>query len=848
LFDLQNQTKLRLLRQYMISYRKSSCEIEFRGGKMNINYKFIKQGQSYKIPENKNEVVLDVGGVNQGLIFDHHFPNGPKDCASKLVFNNSNRLNGLKENIKEVTIVIHNDPDFDCSCAAWLVKNYLNDIVPEGAKWVIQYASLVDSGKLKINNEYFLVPSTAIYAFYELAQKKIENNEINADDKNKWILDRAFDLLDWCAENLSGIEINDYKNIDDKSIFDLMTEAHIFNMEFELLKNDWATYENELLDKNICESIKDFKLYNQEKSIEGVKALIFYRQPKSSLTKYWARNDSYIFTLIPLTCDGQWDNAIWKPSGFSGKPNRVILSVPPDSNYNLQTLAIQLERAECEYEGMILGDAAELKRTRTVVRNGYENERWVTNNDPWYDGSSFNYTIVDAPSSLSFLPTEKIIAVAKSFTEMDVTNVQIKIIYPIILEADKKFRDDSWKCFLNANNCSHKDKSNTWIPITELSYLKGNPVNIYLFDYAKKLLNLEGVTNGATKTGTSWYLNDKKFSIKITENKGIKEYIVVDSNDMEPNTSSYEISNSKMVCFPSKIAFLILSVNIQGINISSDIPGILKGISCNFENDLKAFFDIKQLNIKDPVYLVFAEFNREKFINIGIGHDVFAICSFLDETVPLTDGSNEKTLMENMLLRVNAGTVFGFSRNCSVLASMSSQKSNESQFTIAYRDSLNGQWLYEWILAMHQHWKMVIMKTRLGTSDIYKRGNLSKLRYELVEFTANACFTQVTGDPIGAELYNRWKRLLTLDDLNKEVSTQIESLDENSRSAFQSTFTFISLIFLPLSIILSIQSVFQLNLSDTGIWGKILNLVAVFGISGLLSMLLLLYTSKKRKL
>ncbi len=831
----------------MFSCRNSSYQIESVGIEVNITYKFIPQGQSYRIPENKSEVVLDVGGLNQGLSFDHHFPNSPNNCTSKMIFNESNRLNELKEDNRDVTIVTHNDPDFGCSCSVWLVKNYLiNNTFPEGAEWAVQYASLVDSGKLKINNEYLLTPSTAIYAFYGLAEKKIKDNEIKVDDKNKWILDRALDLLSWCAKNLSRIDIDDYENIDDKSIFDLMIGAHKFDIEYELLKEDRPIYESELLNKSFCQSIEDFKLFNHEKSIERVKALIYYWPPESSLTKYWARNDGYIFTLIPQICNGQWDNAIWKPTGFSVKPNRVIMSVPPDSNYNLQALAIQLERAECEFERRILGDVTELKRTRTIVRNGYQNETWVTNNDPWYDGSSWNYTIVDAPSSLSFLPTEKIISIARSFTEKDITNVQIKIIYPVILEADKIFEYDSWKCFFDENNTSQTDKGITWHPVEEMSYDNGDPEKLYLFDYAKKLLNLDGVTNGEKKIGASWYETDNKFIVNITENKGIKEYVIINSNEVELKSLSYEISDSKIVCFPSEIAFLILAVNIPGINISSDIPSILKGISCNFEKDLQAFFDTKRLSLKDPAYLIFTEFNREKFINIDIGHDVFAMCSFLDETIPLTDGSNEKTLMENMLLRVNAGTIFGFSRNCTVLATMSTQKSNEPQFIKAYIDNLNGQWLYEWILAMHQHWKMVGMKTRLGTSDIYKRDNLSKLRSELVEFTANACFAQVTGEPIGAELYNRWKQLLTLDDLNKEVSAQIMSLDENSRLAFQSKVTVITFLFFPLTAILSTIDVFHLNPIDASLSGKILSLTTVFGVSGLLSMLLLLSISMRR--
>lgn len=875
---------------------------------MNISYKFIPQGQSYE-QENKDEIVLDVGGCNDGLQFDHHFPNGPKDCTAKLVFDNKGRLKELKDklekgSIKNVKIIVHDDPDFDCSCAAWLVKNYFNDkvVCPEGETWMVQYASLVDSGILKINREHFLVPATAMYAFDELAQKEINQKKISADKKNNWILGRAFYLLNWCAENLSGISIDNYKKIDDKSIFELMVKAHKFNMEYELLKDDREKYETEILDKNICKIITDFKVFNPEKTPKGVNALIYYQQPKSSLTKYWARSDGYIFTLIPQPCDGQWDNAIWKPPRFSGKPNRVIMSVPRDSEYNLQTLAIQLERAECEYERRILGEAAELKRTRTVFRNGYENEKWVTNNDPWYDGSSKNYTIVDSPYSLSLLPLNKIIDVAKSFTENDVTNVQIKILYPVILKAADKYKDDPWKRFFFENNSNQKDKSitkelfydngnteiaylfksNIWEPL----YNNGNTENIYMFDYAKKLLNLngrmgeetrtetswyqkhkssinitekfnyakklfnlDGGTSEEIKTGASWYQNQSKFIINITENNGIKEYSVINSNDLKPKSPFYPISNSEMVCFSSDIAFLILSVDIPNIPLSSDIPSILKGISSNYENDLQEFFDIKQLNINDPFYLIFVGFNRKKFINIDIGYDVFSTCSFLDETVPLTDGSDEKTLMENMLLRVNAGTVFGFSRNCSVVASISTQKPKEPQFITAYKARLNGQWIYEWILAMHQHWKMVGMKTRLGTSDISKRGNLSKLRSELVEFTANACFTQVTADPFGAELYNRWKKLLTLEDLNKEVSTQIISLEENSRSAFQSKVTFITFLLFPLTTILSILNFLRLslgvNLISAPLGGKVLSLIAIFGASGLLSKLLLNYASKR---
>jgi hypothetical protein len=625
-----------------------------------------------------------------------------------------------------------------------------------------------------------------------------------------------------------------------------MSKSPQFNSEYNLLKNDRIIYEKELANKNICEIISNFKLFNQEKSIEEVKALLYNQPSESSLIKYWARDNGFIFTLIPQVCDGLWDNVVWKPVGFSGKPNRVIISVPPDSNFNLKTLAIHLERVECEYERRILGDSAELKRTRTVVRNGYENEKWVTNNDPWYDGSSANHTIVDSPSSLSFLSTKLIKTVAENLTEKDVTNVQIKIIYPIIRKKDKINTRSFLNCFPSNNINIYDYTKNQWILTTETICNNDKSKNVTgcLFDYTKEILNLDEEVK-SKKIGAVWYRNTNKFHLQVTKNEHTKDFSVIISDDVKLNSNSYEVTDAKIISFPSKIDFLILSVDIPGISLSSDIPEILRGISFNFEKDLKIFLNTEYLICKEPSYFIFAEYNRNKFTNIDTGYDAFAICSFMNDTIPMTDGSNEKNFMENMLLRVNASTVFGISRNCSVLVTMSTQKSTESLFIKAYKESLNGQWLYELILAMHQHWKMVSMKTMLGTSHIDKRGNLSKLRSELVEFTANACFTQVTSDPIGAELYNRWKKILTLNDLNNEVSTQIESLDENSRSVFERTVTYISFIFFPLFVILNIIDVFHLSINDPYIIDNILKVTIIVGFIVFSSFILIRLTNKK---
>lgn len=798
----------------------------------NITYKFIPRGESYASGDKKSEVVLDVGGQNEGLFFDHHFPDGPSYCAALLVFNNKDRLKELL-NHQNVTIVIHREPDFDCTCAAWLVANYLwnKGNFPVGSEWVAQYAMIVDSGKLYIKKEFFFVPASVLYAFYRSAEK---NKDLDTPEKRDcWILERAFEMLDWCAKNLAtGISVEH----DDKKIFNFMKGAGVFEPEYQLLKEDRLNYDNDLADKRTTTKIDQFQLYNQETGcVEGVKALVYHQCAQSSLTKYWARNDGFIVTLIPLTCDDLWQDAIWKPDGFLVKPNRVIISIPPELPYTLKQLAIQLERAECEVERQLLGDKAELKRTRTVIRRGYEDEKWVTNSDPWYDGSSHNYTIVESPSSQSLLSNERIILVALNHTQCDVTSARITVICPLSLKTNNEGLNIRWESVLNGITCSKTH----WIPLKSEfgENLNRNDVTGYLFDSVKKFLNLDNTEYRET----TWYANnvDTVHLVRVKE---------ADANDaryifpqLEKSTNIQSPSNSfhniRLVTFSSKIGFLILSVDIQKI-MSHDIQKILSGINDRHPDFISLLsLSCNQIECKEPVFMVFAEFNGDKINNIDIGQDVFSICSFLDQSIPSTDGSSERARMEQMLLRIKAGTVFGFSRNCTVFGSitrpvlphtaaenldLNKQEMRKSRFIEAYYRRFNEPWLYEWIVALHQHWVMIDMKTRLGSVNINERHSLSSLQSKFVEFTADACFTEVTSDPIGAELYNKWKELLSFDDLNQEVYLQIDALNKRVTSSIQSILAIITFVFFPFSLLISTLAFFGfIDMSEMGVTTKL---------------------------
>ena len=680
-----------------------------------------------------------------------------------------------------------------------------------------------------------------MYSFYETLKEETDLDL--PGKKDDWILKRAFELMDWCSGNLSDkVEIDDAKTISE-----LMTGANIFNDEFKILKEDRKKYDEEIEDAHLTEKSRNFKLINKTtKKPEDVNALIYFYPPKSSLTKYWARFDGYIFTLIPIPCEDIWQDEIWKPPGFSGRPNKVIMSVPPEADYNLKSLAIQLERAECEMERRILGDLAELKRTRMVVRRGYEKESWVTNNDPWFDGSSHNNTIVDAPSSLSLLSTKNIISIAETHTSSDVDYLRVNIIYPIALLQDQAGKLKTWKNIIeNINGSAKKSNRNLW-EINEPNTSGFDNCN-YFHESVGKFLNL----NSSNNDEVLWYHLDGIFPLDMRDGEDGYSIDHIDK-DLNSELSENMVYNIRMACFPSKIGFILMSVYFKDIQ-SYEIREILQDLKRS-QMGILSFLGVypETYQIKEPYYMAYSKFNGNKFKNLDMGKDVFGACSFMDATIPLTDGSNERARMEKMLFRINGSTIFGFSQNCTMLAQIarvtaSSGSMEEPDFFKIYIQRLDEYWLYEWILVLYQQYTMVSLKTRLGAINIKNINKFSKLQSEFVDFISNSSFTQVTSDPTGTELYNRWKNISNLDDLNSEINIQMESLNDHVTSSIQNMLSFISFVFFPMTLLLNMLDFFQfIDLAKTGFSGKILILICIFSLCFIIWRLYLFQFSKQK--
>jgi hypothetical protein len=790
---------------------------------MEIGYKFIPQGQKYRAQDLKREVVLGGCGINGGLFFDHQSSGGEEDCAAMLVLKNSARLNELfgEEN---VTIVTRCDPNFDSACAAWLVKSYLtNKRMPEGAAWLAEYAAYVVSGKLRLKREYFLTPVTAMYAFYETVKATQAGGEGRIKSMNARVLERAFPMLDWCAAYLTDLAVNE-----DEPIFIRMSIEHLFQPEYRCLKEDRPKYDKELDDSSICEKIEQFKLCRRDKKgIDEVRALIYRKPTESLFVKCWARCDGYMFILLPQAC-GRWENELWKPGGFSGLPNRVTATVPDDAAYTLKPLAEQLEREECAYERRLLGDAAELKRPRTVVRHGYENESWVTNNDPWDDGSANNNTAIASPSSCSLLTTEQIISTAKNHTKDDLSNARLNIICPVLVKRGQENGSEPWTSFGRAENEKAQNGKSAWVPVISLEGTVDDAAVGLEFD-AGKLFDVDQIKSG----GALWFLHNGEFYVEYTDHRQCK---IKAAEERRADGAYFRITNSRLVCFSTGVGFALLSVELGSVALSDELSIILKGFHQQYSKNVELLLGHEQFDCTEPVFLVYGEFDGSKYVNLDIGRDVLAACAYLDESIACADGPYERTLMEQMLLRLNAGTVIGLSRNCTMLASVVSGHAGDnaaggSALVSMLEKKLDGPWLYAWLPALHQQLILTGMIKKLGTAG---RSDLYRMRSEYVRLTADAGVSLSESDPMSAELSRRRNELLELRALREAVNSQLVALDQKDATSFWRKFTWMALIFFPLSLALSVLQVFPaVDFSSLGIAGKILSflLLLVCGLS-----------------
>lgn len=356
---------------------------------MKINFEFLPQGAKLTVNETyfeysafnntqkwlkENTLILDTGNLLMTGVIDHHqpIPEVAESCVTSIVVRDAEKYIGHLKNLEEVNIITHFIPDLDATASVYFAIKFLEGkTFGEKEALLADYVLEVDSGKLSIDPEN---PLGIASLWLAVTDEKTEKRPWERD--NKALIERGIVFFNEIVQTMDRIPNPKHA--------DFGREIQGFDAEKQKINEDIVAYRADLSERS---SIHSVNLLNSKDGGTAYVDAIFTIKPQSFLWKYWVRGDrknsrgkqGFIFTCA------HWER-------------RSIISVDPNTSFNLKGLGILIDRAEIDKlltqhakEDIELG-FLDNEDKRPGLRPGFQR------NDPWYDGRGFqNYTIIDAP-------------------------------------------------------------------------------------------------------------------------------------------------------------------------------------------------------------------------------------------------------------------------------------------------------------------------------------------------------------------------------------------------------------------------------------------------------------------
>lgn len=751
----------------------------------------------------KDRIFLDVGnGLYTGVIDHHHRLNGIViqnsiyRSATKLVTAYPEYiLNNISDHAEEVEIILHKSPDFDCYASAFLVEHLIQyGGFPEGYDAFADYVDMVDAGLIRIKKDNYREVYGIAYSIYNVLaqdlkenQKEVDQNQFSILLRNRWY--ELFDfVLDW---------INQHKNYNLYGA-DIFGQGSPFEKEIAYVEKDYEIYKRELEDSTMCQRIwlKLPKINDDSNGLYEVEGLLYNKVPKSTLTKAWARVDSenssgdgFVFTFIPVSMDRELSSLA---NGECIRTNRVIISVEPNSGYSLNGLAKQLEIAEKEKEDMVFADHKHLMRCRDKRRPGF-NQSWCSNDDPWYDGQNFNYTIVDSPRRGSILSLDEIKKIVLNYTIAKLQEFYCNIVLPFTID-DK-----------NATEFFENPKNH----IKYVIQLHENGVTDYFLNYIQRYLRYtqdDDENIGCNK----FRITTEPLCFVIKEDEQL-EIVAASRMERASEQSALAVSTIDLITYKYGIGF---------ISINTHMPSSKKKTS--FKEALRMNYVIRQSYqyisnyfIKEKC-LINTEFYKpllyssvildpEGFYEYEKKEMLYKLCNCFDWDEPYANNTFVESSLQQLFMEMNSNCCYGFSKSGGAVICTPDHKVLSDKYIRNQVNTFKTIYYEIFLFSLHQRLSLLRLENLLSKYDgRNKTGHLGKLRRQMMNFVTQGWFSQITEDEVGQEIYRRWQSVFECEKLYEEVLQQIESVDEYKNSRKSQLYENLSIIVFPLLLILEI--------------------------------------------
>jgi hypothetical protein len=384
---------------------------------------------------------LDVGNCLGSGVIDHHHLAAYTGSTAGLLLLHPNFIHGSLNPKRQLedpfTIVLHKKPDLDCLISTYFaIMHLVTGHFDKGAESLARYADKVDGGYLGFsqNNPF------SLYAAYMQLSHRLSTYS--------WETKTAM-WTEWIRQGLKIAEFVSQKIVtENKSVLDIdafQCPGLFGQKDRQDVEGDLQRYLNKLSDERCRTKRIQINLpcvFGGKKKVDTLIARDVQNSSdpeKCIFFKDWARSDKR------YSQNGQGFVALMVFESESHQsPRRCVISVQPDSSVMLKGLGANLDQAESEKRIKAYGHDDRVMDLKTYrpkqPREGYDNA------DPWYDGRSHGYTIVDSPRSGTLLTPEEIEAIFMDFGSASSSVSEPLTLPPLDVEFDTAESTDVAMC------------------------------------------------------------------------------------------------------------------------------------------------------------------------------------------------------------------------------------------------------------------------------------------------------------------------------------------------------------------------------------------------------------------
>lgn len=741
--------------------------------KIEFTFKFVKQyDKSEKLEEKENRIYINVGqNIKNGFVHYTQFnstSNVPYKSSASILSKYYNIIlkDILSKNPETIEIILPTNLNFDCFVSYYLLRQIIfTGELPDNYQYIIDYAEKVNRCVLSIDISNYNTPYAIARALGNVISNKLHYSQKSMYPEK--LLNRGLELIEYIMDNIKMFP----KDITDSIFYQaIFTPDCPFKEELKLIKNDYDNYIKDF-EKSKKLRIKLPEVSESYDILREVDALILEDIPSSLLFSFWARSDKN-------SPSGKGFNLVLNRQSIPTKTEkddrkiRTFISVDSNSSINLKSLAEALN----------------------VEENAKSNSK--PKEPVWYDGEHLNYKVIDTFVG-SILTLDEIIYIIRTYTKARVKKANVKVVFPFNFNK-KEFNS----ICLNKKSDKIEVKPN----VNLKCYHPLQKTKDYFLSYVNKYLFQCDECNGGQSYCKLFSLNKNNYNLISLDS------VFFQKLERDFKLTDVSINNSDIYFFKYGAGFLVLDININTdehpisdciLELNNFIVKKYSYIFSYYNFEINEVFKLNLQGSKPITYTTIEIDSDSLYINEKDSL-VYKLCNVSPSDKSIGDIYIDE-LAKKYFMRIDNYAIYGFNKNGSSLLLVDEnypKHTNIESIDALYDLSVNAGF-FIFILALHQRYILMDFTDRLSKHGI---GESQNLHLQLLDFTTQSWFSQITDGEIGMELYKRWQETFEVIPLYEEISRQIASVDDYQNAVVSNSFSKFSAIFFPVVLVLSFLS------------------------------------------